>query len=499
MKLLTKLLLITSLPFLLLSGCSEQIETVVIEDAPQSASPKCNRDTLQYKAQMPNSFRHISVGEFSDIISFDPLFARTPGAKRAVQMVYEGLVRLDGNGNVLPAIAKGWEITSDSLSYEFTLRDNIFFQDSQVFANGLGRKVRPADFVFLFHRMALKDVPPDAGRLFMSIEGFEPYFREQRNTYMSRERKQNGINGIGAPNDSTLVFNLVHKDPKFLQKLASPYAVVYPREAITADSSKLHNDPTGSGPFQLSSSRSDSLFIFKKNGDYSFVSSQSKKVRADRVDLIKFNNELKLIRKFADGELDLIAELPPQTLQAFINSDLALKSAHNNAFNVHSGGKINYTAFYNSSNRDDLSYSKVAGILKNYPQDDFAATVNSGAISINPSPAFEAADAQSYGNTIFTTLTQDPYLQLLYMQMSSELQKKNIDFKILNTFITNSNVHMYSRRISNLEKLQDQEEPLFKASVEHVALARKELTNFSLNDNNWWFDLRETGRAPLNR
>jgi len=498
-KSLAQIILLTALPVLLITACTEQVETVVIKDSPKSASPESNPDTIQKENDNIDTFRHIRVGESYDITSFDPLFARTPGSKRAVQLVYEGLVRLDQNGNVIPAIAKRWSITSDSLSYTFTLRDDVFYHDSQIFANGLGRKVRPFDFSFIFHRMAQKRVPPAAGQLFMSIEGFEPYFREQRNTYMPDERKQDRITGINIPDDSTIVFNLIRKDPKFLQKLASPYAVAHPREAITPDSSKLHDNPTGSGPFELSSSRSDSLYIFKKFGDYRYGPSQTKKIRADRVDLIKIKDELKMIRKFADGELDLITELAPRTLQAFINSDLELKASHNNAFNVHKGGTINYTVFFNSTNRDDLSISETAGILKNYPPSDYATTINSGAVSVKPSATLENADPQPYNGTVFTTLTEDPYLQLLYMRMSSELQKKNVDFKILNTYITNSNVHLYSRRMSKLENPTQLEQSLFTVKVEHIALSRKQLANFSLNSHSWWFDLRETGLDPLNR
>ena len=47
--------------------------------------------------------------------------------------VYEGLVRLDDEGEVEPLLAESWEISEDGTEYTFTLRDDVTFHDGTPF------------------------------------------------------------------------------------------------------------------------------------------------------------------------------------------------------------------------------------------------------------------------------------------------------------------------------------------------------------------------------
>ncbi|NDF68419.1 MAG: ABC transporter substrate-binding protein, partial [Actinobacteria bacterium] len=40
--------------------------------------------------------------------------------------VYEGLVRVDDDGSIVPALASDYSVADDGLTYDFTLRDAIF-------------------------------------------------------------------------------------------------------------------------------------------------------------------------------------------------------------------------------------------------------------------------------------------------------------------------------------------------------------------------------------
>ena len=42
--------------------------------------------------------------------------------------VYEGLVRIDRNGEIVPALAEAWETSDDGLTWTFTLKEGVTFQ-----------------------------------------------------------------------------------------------------------------------------------------------------------------------------------------------------------------------------------------------------------------------------------------------------------------------------------------------------------------------------------
>lgn len=47
--------------------------------------------------------------------------------------VYEGLVRLDQDGEIQPLLAESWEVSDDGLEYTFTLREGVTFHDGTPF------------------------------------------------------------------------------------------------------------------------------------------------------------------------------------------------------------------------------------------------------------------------------------------------------------------------------------------------------------------------------
>src|SRR5699024_11266686 len=100
---------------------------------------------------------------------------------------------------------------------------------------------------FVFERMANNNVPPRAALLFMDIEAMHDYYQGQRHVYNSALRQLSGISGITVPSDSTVVFRLNHPDRDFLKKLATPRAVIYPKEAVGNDVESFK--PVGSGPY----------------------------------------------------------------------------------------------------------------------------------------------------------------------------------------------------------------------------------------------------------
>ena len=71
----------------------------------------------------------IRVGISQDIDSLDPHVARSAGTREVLFNIYEGLVKPNSDGELLPAVAEDYQISADSLVYTFTLREGVMFHN----------------------------------------------------------------------------------------------------------------------------------------------------------------------------------------------------------------------------------------------------------------------------------------------------------------------------------------------------------------------------------
>ena len=87
------------------------------------------------KLERNNDLKIFRYNESSGIFSLDPIYAKDQATIWAVNQLFNGLVQLDSNLNVIPSIAKKWHISNDGLSYIFLLRDDVYFHDNLFFKN----------------------------------------------------------------------------------------------------------------------------------------------------------------------------------------------------------------------------------------------------------------------------------------------------------------------------------------------------------------------------
>ena len=71
----------------------------------------------------------VTVGIAQDLDSLDPHKMVYAGTKEVLFNVFEGLVKPDQNGDLVPAVASEYKVSEDAKVYTFTLRDGITFHD----------------------------------------------------------------------------------------------------------------------------------------------------------------------------------------------------------------------------------------------------------------------------------------------------------------------------------------------------------------------------------
>ena len=185
--------------------------------------------------------------EAAGISTLDPAFAKDQALIWATSQIYNGLVRLDTNLNVEPCIAKKWDISSDGLTYTFTLRDDVYFHKNPLFKNADStRKITASDFVYSLNRILDPQVASPGLWIFAHL----------------------ATNGFSAPNDSTFIVKLKEPFAPMLSLLSMPYCSVVPHEVADHYGSDFRNHPCGTGPFQFQYWKEGVKLVLRKNPNF---------------------------------------------------------------------------------------------------------------------------------------------------------------------------------------------------------------------------------------
>jgi len=471
---------------LIVAGCKEP-ETVVVNQSPTEMAPADTTSTKPTSNEA--SFRKLVIGELNPIKTLDPLYADNAATMRALQLVYEGLVRFNARGAIVPGLAKEWSVSQDSLQYTFHLRNNIYYQDSQVFTTGTGRKLTASDVKYDFERMTHSGLPPHAANMFMDIKDFEPYYLEQHYVYNPQNRKLDDISGIQTPNDSTVVFELVQHDSKFLKKLATPYAVIYPKEAVGNTLSSFK--PVGAGPFNFSQQASDSTLIFSKFQNYY----AAKDIDLNRIDIKTNTSESQLFKAMGEGNIYLLPQLGPQLFQGILTSDGSLISSYSNRYTLQrAAGSTKYVLRYNPQDHLTLSEARrVAGLIpmdtssyfKKFPD----AYVTMGS---HPDSLKNDTNISLINNDIYAVYSDDPFVRTFLGNLSKSLIRHQTTLQMMNIRTPTRNTGLFVTQDQPLIPNQqwDNYKKLFQFSVKQVALQRTEIKGLEFNQYPWWFNAR---------
>jgi peptide/nickel transport system substrate-binding protein len=180
--------------------------------------------------------------------SLDPAFSRNQNAIWMNNALYNGLVQIDDSLKTRPCIAKAWEISPDGTLYTFHLRNDVYFHDSPLFKNGIGRRAVAADFAYSFYRLIDPKVISSGSWIFSD--------------------KVNGKSAFIASNDSTFQIKLKQPFPPLLSMLTAQYCSVVPHEVVDYYGKDFRQHPVGTGPFKFKYWKEGEVMVLLKNEKY---------------------------------------------------------------------------------------------------------------------------------------------------------------------------------------------------------------------------------------
>lgn len=430
-----RLYLIFALPFMLLLYSCGPTSTVTTVDRP----PSTERDTAETETDADEPFQEITIGLIDEVTNFDPLFVENLSTMRVLSLVYDGLYTLDDNGEPAKAIASDVEISDDSLTYRININRDLFFHDSNAFASGVGRRIQASDIKWAFERTARIDVPPTAASLLMNIEGYSGFFKEQRTIYEPNKRVYSGVSGIEAPDNQTLIFRLVEPDEDFLKKLASPYLLIYPREAVQSSVSPLSRNPVGTGAYKFAQREEDGPIVFSKV-ESSPSGARVTSPRINRINLIYERSESNLFQKFAQNEIHWIPEMGPETARLVTDPELNLTPAYSDSYRLTIMDAYRKTSLYLHDEATQVNFPRLSNKLSGLSGNDldFRADVD---IRSNYTETDATAEADT---AYFVAFTTNKIVRDILTQIQEDRLEPESSFRMLDTRVGLSNTAVLS-------------------------------------------------------
>ncbi len=494
----------TLLLLFLFASCGPSTETIVVGG--EARGPEVT-DEEEAPEERETALPVLKIGEANRILSMDPLFALNTATKRTVQIAYEGLVRFDQDDRIVPAAARRWDVSQDSLTWTFYLRRDLFFHDDESFAQGRGRRANARDVVRVFERMASRDVPSNAADLFMNIiQGFEPYFLEQREIFIARDRQVTSISGLRATSDSTVVFRLLEPEPRFLAKLASPYAVIYPSEAFRFREDGLQRRAVGTGPYRHESTIGDSILVFVRHANYYQHDDRGRRLpRPARVEVMNVNDEMRLLEHFRRGRLNVIPDAGPRTVDALYGTD-----TDGNHRIVRLPNPDPVVLRFRTQNRFGLDRSDAASVIRHVTPERIADAWVDPSLSITFK---EEEFGQTNIGRVFRRFGEDSdqrlvlaynrdHLPRMLGRVITESMDANLRQELIQRRVFSSDIFLYLDYLQSfVPGAWHERHPgeLLRIETDRFMVLDHNVDGIQTNSLNWWIDLRHVRRADSDR
>lgn len=208
-----------------------------------------------------------------------------------VNQTFEGLMRINKDGELENAMAESYEVSDDQLVYTFKIREDATWSNQE--------PVTAHDFEYAW-KWVLNPENVDANYAYQlyPIKG-------------AQQAKEEGasINDIGvvAEDDETLVVELNEPTPYFLELVAFP--TYFPVNKNVAEENEdwavsAGEDYVTNGPFLMEEWNHKSDIVLKKNEDYW----DADKVKLETINMLMIGDENTALNMFDSGELDWIGQ-----------------------------------------------------------------------------------------------------------------------------------------------------------------------------------------------
>ncbi len=256
--------------------------------------------------------------------SLDPVRMNSKVEDDIATNIYDRLVDNDSKLDLVPELARSWEISPDGLTYIFHLRSDAYFHDDPCFTEGKGRKFIAQDAKYSFERVCDPKTLTIGFWVYQSIvEGADDYFIRDSLSKLGKNIKE--VTGFQVMDDSTFLIRLTKPYAPFLQHLATSFGFIVAKEAIEKYGKDFFQHPVGTGAFIFDRWKPDEEIILKRNSKYWQSDNEGNKLPLlDEIKYTFIKDDKTLFANFERGVLDEDFTLPTEIFQNVVTPDKKL-------------------------------------------------------------------------------------------------------------------------------------------------------------------------------
>lgn len=276
--------------------------------------------------------------EHKNISGLDPAFAKDNADIWAVHQLFNGLVQMDNNMNIIPCIASSWAISEDGTLYTFQLRKDVLFHPHKQFGAGKTRAVTADDFVYSFQRLSDPKVASPGGWVLSAVQDYK------------------------ALNKSTFQIELKYPFPAFLGMLSMKYFSVVPKEIVDFYGTSFRANPIGTGPFKFKRWSENNKLVFRRNPQYFEVDKNGNKLPYLEAIAITFlPDKQSEYLQFVQGNLDFVSGLDASYKDDILTPKGQLNPKYSNRVQMLRSPYLNteYLGFFMESETSEIESKRI--------------------------------------------------------------------------------------------------------------------------------------------
>lgn len=313
--------------------------------------------------------------EAAGILTLDPIYAKDLPHIWACNQLFNSLVALDDNMNIVPMIAKRWDISDDGLIYTFFLRNDIRFHQDTCFDRP--RYLKANDVVYSFNRVVDKHLNSPGAWVFSQV-------RHDDQGYAFK-----------ALDDTTFQVELSQPFPPFLGILSMTYASIVPHEAVDYYGDDFRRHPVGTGPFKFQYWKEAVKLVFRKNPCYFEWDGDRRLPYLDAVSISFLIDKQVAFLEFVRGKFDFMSGIDARYKDELLARDGKLRKKYEKSIYLVTEPYLNteYFSFFIDPNdpigadrakalRQAVSYCIDRGKMLRYLRNGIGTAATGGMIPV---------------------------------------------------------------------------------------------------------------------
>jgi ABC-type oligopeptide transport system substrate-binding subunit/class 3 adenylate cyclase/tetratricopeptide (TPR) repeat protein len=205
-------------------------------------------------ATPPPPAPHALRQRWSRRLNLDPTMCNDEDSGLAIRQLFSGLVEVTPEMDVVPDVARSWEVSEGGRKYLFHLRDDVRWSD--------GSPVTAGDFEYAWKRVLHPNTDSPAASLLYDIKAAKDF-------HVANVSNPDDV-GVRAIDPFTLAVELEGPTGYFLSLLSNPAVYPVPRHVVKARGSEwAEAGPiVSNGPFQLEDWQPGHSMVLVRNPEY---------------------------------------------------------------------------------------------------------------------------------------------------------------------------------------------------------------------------------------